>query len=113
MSGEINSIHQNLPIADAGDSYYYDDVGEKALVIRSWLRSDLDKIIHYQAEHQRVLDVAGTSLELALPRDIVMKNVLSFLELPPHRFGVEDHEDAGDDGVDEEQDEQHDLGVIL
>ncbi len=51
-------------------------------------------MIYYKAEHQRVLDVATTTLELALHRDIVMNNVLSFLELPPHRFGVEDHEEA-------------------
>eukprot|EP00573_Skeletonema_grethae_P009625 CAMPEP_0201692940 /NCGR_PEP_ID=MMETSP0578-20130828/5700_1 /ASSEMBLY_ACC=CAM_ASM_000663 /TAXON_ID=267565 /ORGANISM="Skeletonema grethea, Strain CCMP 1804" /LENGTH=318 /DNA_ID=CAMNT_0048178397 /DNA_START=24 /DNA_END=980 /DNA_ORIENTATION=- len=107
MNEEITSINQNLPNADAGGGYNgnggYDD-GEKALVIRSWLRSVLDKIIHYQTEHQRVLDVAAATLELALPRDIAINNVLSFLELPPHTFGVEDREDAeGDDSGTEEE----------
>ncbi len=48
-------------------------------------------MIRYRAEHQRILDVAATTLELGLPRD---HDVLSFLELPPNTFGVEDREDA-------------------
>ena len=40
-----------------------------------------DKIDLYKAAHQRVLGVAADTLEVALPRDIVMKNVLSFLIL--------------------------------
>ena len=65
---------------------------KKAQVVRRWIRSVLDKMIHYKAVHQRILDEAATSLQLALPRDLVMNNVLSFLELPPHTFGVEDRE---------------------
>ncbi len=92
MWEEITSIHQILPNADAGawddaNNGFFD--GEKAQVIRRWLRSVLDKMIHYKAEHQGILDEAGTTLVLALPRDIVGNNVLPFLELPPHRFGVE------------------------
>jgi len=85
MNGEINSINQILPNADAGEGDY-NNVGEKAQEIRRWIRSVLGRILHYQAEHQRVLDVAVTTLVLALPYDIVMKNVLSFLELPSYTF---------------------------
>mmetsp|Transcript_12101 Transcript_12101/g.17393 ORF Transcript_12101/g.17393 Transcript_12101/m.17393 type:complete len:103 (-) Transcript_12101:245-553(-) len=97
MNEEINAIHQILPNADSGGEYDYDieddTPGEKAQTIRWWIRSVLDKMIHYTAEHQRVLDVAAATLELISPRDLVMNNVLPLLELPPHRFGVEDHED--------------------
>jgi len=85
MNGEINSIHQILPNADAGE-LDYNNVGEKAHFIRRWLSSVHRRILHYQAEHQRVLDMTGTTLVLALPHDIVMKNVLSFLELPSYTF---------------------------
>eukprot|EP00573_Skeletonema_grethae_P012681 CAMPEP_0201709842 /NCGR_PEP_ID=MMETSP0578-20130828/58317_1 /ASSEMBLY_ACC=CAM_ASM_000663 /TAXON_ID=267565 /ORGANISM="Skeletonema grethea, Strain CCMP 1804" /LENGTH=230 /DNA_ID=CAMNT_0048198837 /DNA_START=5 /DNA_END=697 /DNA_ORIENTATION=+ len=90
MIEEIHSINQNLPNAPAGGR---GNEGEKAQVIRRWIRSVRDKMIHYTAEHQRVLDVAAATLELISPRDLVMNNVLPLLELPPHRFGVEDHED--------------------
>ena len=61
-------------------------VRDKNEVIIGWFRSVLDKIAHYQAEHQRILDEAETTLQLALPRDIVVNNVLSFLALPVHTF---------------------------
>ncbi len=103
MNEEITSIHQILPNARAG-GWHYDDFGdiigyngEKAQEIQRWIESVLDKITYYKAEHQRVLDVAATTLELTLHRDIVMNNVLSFLELSPHRFGVEDHEEVEED----------------
>eukprot|EP00984_Skeletonema_dohrnii_P019775 scaffold9515_cov136-Skeletonema_dohrnii-CCMP3373.AAC.5 len=44
---EIDTINQILPTVDAG-SYY--DYGGKARAIRTWIRSVLNKIIHYQAE---------------------------------------------------------------
>ena len=86
MSKEIDLINQILPNAEAG-CFDYDteeeDPGEKVLVIRMWIRSVCRKIIHYQAEHRRLLDDAATTLELVLPNtDIVMNNVLLFLELP-------------------------------
>eukprot|EP00984_Skeletonema_dohrnii_P034647 scaffold33620_cov151-Skeletonema_dohrnii-CCMP3373.AAC.3 len=81
MNEEINSINQILPTVDAGFSG--DRAGEKAQALRTWIRSVLRKIIHYKAEHQRLLDEkAATTLQFALPRDIVMNNVLPFLELP-------------------------------
>eukprot|EP00985_Skeletonema_marinoi_P029537 scaffold28122_cov126-Skeletonema_marinoi.AAC.4 len=100
MNEEIDSINQILPTAYAG-SGWEDDDGGKARAIRIWIRSVLRKIIHYKVEHQRLLDEAATSLQLALPQDIVMNNVLPFLELPSYSFEVEDHEDEADDSGDE------------
>ncbi|KAK1737824.1 hypothetical protein QTG54_011596, partial [Skeletonema marinoi] len=92
MNEEINSINQILPTAYAGGGWCDDD-GEKARAIRTWIRSVLRKVIHYKAEHQRLLnEQVATTLELALSQDIVMNNVLPFLELPSYTFEVEDHE---------------------
>ena len=86
MNEEIDSINQILPRA-AGRGY--GDVGGKAIVIRSWIRSVLRKIIHYKVQHHRLLDEAATALELTLPKDIVIENVLPFLELPSYTFEAE------------------------
>eukprot|EP00985_Skeletonema_marinoi_P024895 scaffold17763_cov79-Skeletonema_marinoi.AAC.1 len=86
MDDEIDSINQILPNAPAGTDSY---MGEKAMVIRTWIRSVLRKIIHYKAQHHRLLDEAATTLELAsLPKDIVIESVLPFLELPSYTFEV-------------------------
>ena len=68
INREIDSINQILPNASAG---YYDDEGkgdpgEKAQVIRTWIRSVIDKMNHYKAEHQRLLNEATTLLEMAM-----------------------------------------------
>ncbi len=69
MNREIDSINQILPNACAG---YYDDEeekwieGEKAQVIRTWIRSVIDKMNHYKAEHQRLLNEAAALLEMAM-----------------------------------------------
>ena len=111
MYEEINSINQILPDIhgdaklddlDEGkaemikrwfsQSNYIDyDYGinhdvDKDEVIGGWLDSVFAKIDHYQAEHQRILNEAETTLQLALPRDIAVNNVLSFLKLPAHTF---------------------------
>ena len=67
----------------------------------------IGKVIHYQAEHQRLLyEEVATTLQLALPRDIVMNNVLPFLELPSHSFEVEDHEEGEEqDYLDSEEED--------
>ena len=95
MNEEIDSINQILPDAYAGLCDYDDDddEGEKAWEIRMWVRSVLRKIIHYQAEHQRFVNEASLTLHHALPHDIVVNNVLLFLELPSYTFEVEDDED--------------------
>ena len=69
MHREIDSINQILPNACAG---YYDEEeeewfeGEKAQVIRTWIRSVIDKMNHYKAGHRRFLNEAATLLELAI-----------------------------------------------
>ena len=87
MNEEIDSISRVLPNTRTGS---WNDPGGKAQEIRTWIRSVLRKIINYKAEHQRVLSEAATALHSALPNDIVIKNVLPFLELPSHTFQGED-----------------------
>ncbi len=105
MNEEIESINQTLPNASALSSSC-----EKAQAIRGWIGSVLGKIIHYQAEHRHLLreDVTAT-LGLALPNEIVMNNVLPFLELPSYTFEVENYDDE-DDSDDEMQSSQSSLG---
>ena len=94
MNEEINSINQILPSAEAGSRWHMLSPGEKAREIQRWIRSVLDKIIHYKAEHRRLLSEAAMTLELVSPNyDIVMNNVLPFLELPSYTFEVEDDEE--------------------
>jgi len=94
MNEEIDSINQILPTVSAGGGYNdvgEFDEGEKAQAIRTWIRSVLRKIVHYQAEQQRLLDEeVATTLQLALPQDIVMNNVLPFVYLPSCTFEVGD-----------------------
>eukprot|EP00984_Skeletonema_dohrnii_P026925 scaffold16330_cov88-Skeletonema_dohrnii-CCMP3373.AAC.3 len=97
MNEEIDSINQILPTAPGegwNEGRYCQD-GENIRAIRTWIRSVLRKIIHYKTEHQRLLDEeAATALQLVLPQDIVMNNVLPFLELPSYTFEVGEHEEA-------------------
>eukprot|EP00574_Skeletonema_japonicum_P010710 CAMPEP_0201718056 /NCGR_PEP_ID=MMETSP0593-20130828/3639_1 /ASSEMBLY_ACC=CAM_ASM_000672 /TAXON_ID=267983 /ORGANISM="Skeletonema japonicum, Strain CCMP2506" /LENGTH=92 /DNA_ID=CAMNT_0048208239 /DNA_START=42 /DNA_END=319 /DNA_ORIENTATION=- len=90
MNEEINSINQILPPVDAGGYDEYGgfdefDEGGKARAIRRWITSVRDKINHYKAEHQRLLEEAASTVQF-LPNDVVMNYVLPFLELPPHSF---------------------------
>ncbi len=113
LNEEVNSISQTLPTAYAG-GYFINDYGEKARVIRRWIRSVLHKIMHYQAEHRHInlVDEVTAKLQLALPHDIVTNNILLFLELPWHPYEVEELEDdEGDSDIEgdmdmEEGDEQ-------
>ena len=98
MNREIQSIMTNIRTRPG--RYYYTadhtlagyDPGLKAQVIRAWVSSVLCKIVCYKSKHQRVLDGAATTLQLALPQEIVMNNVLPFVQLPPHTFdGDEDY----------------------
>ena len=108
MNREIDSINHLLPNAAAGGfGYGFDatDPGEKAQTIRRWIRSVLRKIIDYQEEHRRLLeqDVA-TTLQLVLSNsDIVMNNVLPFLELPSYTFDVGDDDEEDTDSSDDEE----------
>eukprot|EP00985_Skeletonema_marinoi_P021705 scaffold13460_cov226-Skeletonema_marinoi.AAC.1 len=89
MDREIEAINQSLSTTFAGDEFY-DDEGEKAEAVRRWIRSVLHKIVHYKAQHHSYLNEAATTLQLALPQDIVIKNVLPFLELPSYTFEGEE-----------------------
>ena len=92
MNEEIVSINKELPGSPAGgwDAEWDYDEGEKAWSMYTWIRSVLRKIIDYQTEHDRILEEAATTLQFALPRDIMMTNVLPFLTLPAHTFEVEE-----------------------
>ena len=87
MTAEIDSINQILPNTRAG---YYDYdmdhrvMGEKTIVIRVWIRRVLSKIIDYEAQHRLLLDETSHAIQRALPPDIVINNVIPFLELPPY-----------------------------
>ena len=103
MNEQIESINQILPNAYAGDDEF--EAGEKARVIRRWIRSLLRKIIHYQAVHQRFVDEAGSTLHHALPHEIVANNVLPFLMLPSYTFEVEEQWDEEDESDEDEMEE--------
>jgi len=87
MKDKLGAINHILPTARAGG---FDDVGEKALEVRRWIRSVLRNIIRYKAQHLSILNEAATTLQHALHQDIVFKNVLPFLELPSYTFEGED-----------------------
>ncbi len=109
MNDEIDAINRVLPDVDAGGwDDNVDPVYGKASTIGGWIIVVLRKINHYKSEHQRMLGEAGSSLQHVLPHDIVMNNVLSFLELPPYTFEVEDSgaDDQEDDSDDEEDMEE-------
>eukprot|EP00985_Skeletonema_marinoi_P017492 scaffold9599_cov152-Skeletonema_marinoi.AAC.2 len=103
MNEEINAINQSLPTTPAGSNDFY-DVGGKAEAVQLWIRSVLRKTIQYKAQHQHVLEEAAATLQLqvALPQDIVIKNVLPFLELPSYTFELGDREDEEDDSDNED-----------
>ena len=88
MMDKIGAINQILLTTAAGDDF--NDAGGKAQAIRRWISSVLGKIIHYKAQHRRLLNKAATTLQHALPNDIVLENVLPFLELPSCTFEGED-----------------------
>ena len=54
-------------------------VGGKAQAIKRWVESVIFMLDHYKAEHLRYLRLLQPSLEV-LPREIVMNNVLPFLD---------------------------------
>ena len=100
MNEEIGSIDQILPNTPA--------VGNergKAQAIQTWIRSVLRKIIDYQEEHICILDEVTTTLQLVLPRDILVNSLLPFLELPAHTFEEEDQEMEQEDSDDEEEEQ--------
>ncbi len=79
LNREIDSINQILPNARAGNDF---DDGEKSEMIQEWIWSLCQLLDVYKFNHQHILGEAADTLEVALPRDIVVKNVLPFLILP-------------------------------
>ena len=90
MNQEIENINLDLACSHAGNIH---KVGEKAREVRLWIRSLLSKIVDYKAQHRSYLNVAAATLQPALPNDIVLKNVLPFLELPSFMFEGENQEE--------------------
>eukprot|EP00984_Skeletonema_dohrnii_P014126 scaffold5911_cov80-Skeletonema_dohrnii-CCMP3373.AAC.2 len=88
MKEKIDSINQILPTTSAG--VFGDDAGGKAQAVRMWIRSVLDDIVRYKAQHHSLLNEVATTLQLDLPNDIVNKNIIPFLELPSYTFEGED-----------------------
>ena len=91
---EIYAINKILD-GQIGREYLRGDVhdhafGEKAQKIREWIRSVLHKYIYYKAEHRRYVNEAAATLKLTLPHDIVLKNILPFVELPSDTSEGED-----------------------
>ncbi len=113
MKEEINSIHQILPSADPGGEWdnYIDDynAGDKAGAIRRWIRSLIHKINRYKEEHQNILNDAATTLQLALPQDTLMNNVLPFLDLPSYTF--EDHDESEEGEEDDSEEEEMEVNL--
>jgi len=67
MTEEIDRINQTLPEIPAvrGVSLYM-AIHQRTVTIQRWIRSVLDRMEHYKAEHQILLKEAMTLLELAL-----------------------------------------------
>ena len=89
MNEEIDAINQILSNTPAGNSNM-NEAGGKAREIRTWISSVLRKYTHYKSEHRRYLNEAAAILQTATPYDIVIKNVLLFVELPSDTFEGED-----------------------
>ena len=70
-------VNVNRRLEPDRDEAYH--VGGKARAIQRWIKSVIFMLDHYKAEHQRYLNVVATSLE-PLPREIVMNNMLPFLD---------------------------------
>ena len=90
MIGEIERINRVLPNTPAGTKRH-GDIGEKAQAIQTWINTVLRKIIHYKAKHRRYVNESATTLQCALPNDIVLKSVLPFLELPSYTFELREY----------------------
>ena len=75
----ICAMNRILASAPAGSIV---DDGGKGRTMRILIKSILRKVVHYKAEHRRYVKEAETTLQTALPEDIVLKNVLPFVELP-------------------------------
>ena len=87
MNKETELINQILDATSVGNIC---KAGGKAEAIRKWIRKFLHKYIYYKSEHRRYVNEAADTLKLTLPHDIVLKNILSFVELPSDTSEGED-----------------------
>eukprot|EP00984_Skeletonema_dohrnii_P017728 scaffold8141_cov139-Skeletonema_dohrnii-CCMP3373.AAC.5 len=94
MKDKLDAINQSLPATPAGTLFSDNnhDAGGKAQTVQLWISSVLGKIVQYKAEHRRYLNEAATTLQTYLPNDILLENVLPFVELPSYTFQGEDTE---------------------
>ena len=92
LNEEIDSINHILPNADAGDED--NRVGDKTRTVRVWIGRVLQKIIHYKVEHYRILSLGAAALAEVAPNEVVISNMLSWLQLPDYEFEGENNNRA-------------------
>ena len=95
VNRRVQSINDELPFLSAGErldeeSNDENDGGDKAMHISIWIAAVLITIIDYKKEHRDLLNSATAILQSVLPNDIVMNNVIPFLNLPLYKFDGED-----------------------
>jgi len=90
MKDKLGVIDQILPTTPAARVMFLS--GGKAQAVRMWIRSVLHKLIQYKAQHRNILDEYATALQHTFPKDIVLNNILPFLELPSFTFEGENKE---------------------
>ena len=91
VKDEIDSINVNDEEGNDITPADHDTTSVRmTLEIRGWIARVLCKIIHYKSEHRRSLNEASIALQHCLPDGFVTNNVLSFLELPVHKFDGEE-----------------------
>ena len=91
LISSINGMVQNASVGRGWVGSESQRSGEKTRVIREWISSVLSKIIHYKAQHRRLVNEAATVLSDILPNDILTNNILPFISLPSHTFDGEDY----------------------
>ena len=63
----------------------------------------------YKEEHQNILNDAATTLQISLPQDTLMNNVLPFLDLPSYTF--EDHDESEEEEEDDSEEEEMEVNL--
>eukprot|EP00985_Skeletonema_marinoi_P012497 scaffold6045_cov77-Skeletonema_marinoi.AAC.1 len=89
MNEGVDAINQNLLILSNRGA------GGETRAIRRWISLVLFSIIHFKAQHRRLLDEAATTLQHAFPKDVVLNSILPFLKLPSYTLQGENNEGGG------------------
>ena len=87
-----NSINHILSNASAG-LWPSPNVGQKVSAIRDWIARVLPKVIHYTVQHRELVNAAAAAVQLASPNDVVLSNVLPYVELPLYTFNERNTDD--------------------